>query len=41
MERIMKPGITPEVRQSYSEVIGALLAPKAPVVAITAKAVAR
>lgn len=38
MERIMKPDLTPEVRQSYYEVIGMLLAPKAPVVATTAKA---
>ncbi len=38
MERIMKPDLTPEVRQSYYEVIGMLLAPKSPVVATTAQA---
>ena len=37
MQRIMKPNLTPEVRQSYYEVIGMLLAPKAPVVATTAR----
>ncbi|HEV7405270.1 MAG TPA: hypothetical protein VGO11_20165 [Chthoniobacteraceae bacterium] len=41
MNRIMKPELTPEVRQSYYEVIGQLLAPKAPVVATTAKTAAR
>jgi hypothetical protein len=38
MNRIMKPELTQEARQSYYEVIGALLAPKTPVVATTAKA---
>jgi hypothetical protein len=38
LDRIMKPEMTLEMRQSYYEVIGQLLAPKAPVVATTAKA---